>query len=118
MRKSIVKIYLAVLLVGGIYAGIVLLTEKAIPCIFFLTTGFKCPGCGVSRMFISMLKFDFVSAFHYNPVIFILFFAWNLTALGAFIGKPAFFRSNKFLLCCLYVTVGVLAVFGVLRNFY
>ncbi len=43
-----------------------------IPCIFHKITGFWCPGCGITRMLISILKLDFYQAFRYNPLLFTL----------------------------------------------
>ncbi len=54
-----------------------------IPCVFYKGTeyifkllkinheGIKCAGCGLSRMLISIVKLDFVSAFWYNPFLFV-----------------------------------------------
>lgn len=42
-----------------------------IHCIFKTYTGFYCPGCGITRMFKSMIVFDFYQAFRYNPLLFI-----------------------------------------------
>ncbi len=42
-----------------------------IPCIFNEITGLYCPGCGVTRMLISMIKLDFYQAFRYNQLLFI-----------------------------------------------
>lgn len=35
-------------------------------------SGITCPSCGMTRAAISLLKFDFASAFNYHPLIFIL----------------------------------------------
>lgn len=35
-------------------------------------TGITCPSCGMTRAAISLLKFDFVSAYSYHPLIFVL----------------------------------------------
>ena len=35
-------------------------------------TGITCPSCGMTRAALSLLKFDFVSAFTYHPLIFVL----------------------------------------------
>ncbi len=43
-----------------------------IPCIFHKITGLWCPGCGITRMIISILKLNFYQAFRYNPLLFIL----------------------------------------------
>lgn len=35
-------------------------------------TGITCPSCGMTRAALSLLKFDFISAFTYHPLIFVL----------------------------------------------
>ena len=116
MKKSILKIYATILGIGLPYYAWVSLTGRYIPCFYLSTTGFKCPGCGISHMFVAMAKLDFAKAFSYNPVMFVLFFVWNAIALLCFIGKPAFVQSPKFLYGALYVTVVVLFAFWLLRN--
>lgn len=41
-----------------------------IPCPVFWLTGVSCPGCGITRSLLSILRLDFVSAISYNPSIF------------------------------------------------
>ena len=60
------------LCVGCAYALFCRLTGLGIPCLFHLATGLNCPGCGVSRMLLSLLRLDFPAAFHYNAVLFCL----------------------------------------------
>ena len=43
-----------------------------IPCLFHEITNLYCPGCGITRMFLSLFKLDFYQAFRYNPLVFIL----------------------------------------------
>ena len=43
-----------------------------IPCIFHKITHFYCPGCGITRMILSILKLDLYQAFRYNPLLFIM----------------------------------------------
>lgn len=72
MKKIIVRdIIIALLLIC--YAVIVITTGKSIPCFIHLLTGLQCPGCGISRMLISMLYGDFRTAFSFHPFLFI---AW------------------------------------------
>lgn len=49
-----------------------------IGCFFKNTFGFSCPGCGLTRAFLAIFNFDFISAIKYNIIsiplfIFILF---------------------------------------------
>ena len=34
--------------------------------------GIECAGCGLTRMFLAIFKFDFYQAFRFNPCMFIL----------------------------------------------
>ena len=42
-----------------------------IPCLFNKITGLKCVGCGISRMLVALVRFDFASAFKYNAFLFV-----------------------------------------------
>ena len=43
-----------------------------ITCVFFKIFGIPCPGCGMTRAFLSLLKLDFYSAAKYNILIFFM----------------------------------------------
>ena len=58
-----------VLLVGLLYYLVIHITGIAIPCFYYTFTGFYCPGCGVTRMAVSLLRLDFEKAFYYHPVL-------------------------------------------------
>ena len=63
---------------GLIYAGIITLLHHGIPCWFHLITGLKCPGCGLTRSLLSLLRFDFASVLKYNlfaPLI-VFYIGW------------------------------------------
>lgn len=50
-----------------------------IPCVFKTLTGFPCPTCGATRVVRSLFQFDILSAFLWNPLLFlggIVFVAW------------------------------------------
>lgn len=115
-RKAIIKIYIWVIVIGLLYMGWIELTGKAIPCFYYKTTGLYCPGCGISRMFIALFRFDVKAAFAYNPVCFSLFFLWNLIAVLCCIKKASFARKAVFLYGFLGVSVVSLIVFCVIRN--
>ena len=43
-----------------------------IPCVFRYFLKIPCPGCGITRAVLSVLRFDFISALKYNPFVFAL----------------------------------------------
>lgn len=61
-----------VLGVGLAYAAFVMLTGLGIPCLFHELTGLLCPGCGISRMFLSLLRGDLLLAARYNLLVLML----------------------------------------------
>ncbi len=65
-----VKPVAILLAIGFAYVIIIKLTGFGLPCIFNSLTGLKCPGCGISRMFLSLLRLDFAAAFRWNGLIF------------------------------------------------
>ncbi len=87
----------------------------AIPCVFNKVTGLYCPGCGITRMCLSLLDGKIYQAFRYNPVVFIDI----PVILIAFILEKCF-KGNKSIknitnvifLVLLIITI----IFGVLRN--
>ena len=109
----------AVLLAGLLYYLIVRITGKGIPCMYYTLTGFYCPGCGMTRMMMALMRLDFVAAFHYQPVFFC-----SLLPLGVCFGTQAF-RYVKTGDAKLYwwqnVIIGIvivaLTVFCIYRNF-
>lgn len=68
--KSSIKKALSILALGLAYYLFVRLTGWGIPCVFSLVTGLLCPGCGISRMCMALLRLDFIGAFRYNAYVF------------------------------------------------
>lgn len=84
-------------------------------CPFHKITGLYCPGCGITRMFLSILTGDFYQAFRYNSLVFIslpimIFLYINnlLYPKKAIIKK---IPSNIW-----YLTIAIFLIYGVLRN--
>ncbi len=123
MKKRLFKLMKPIaipLAIGFIYAIFYLITGFGIPCPFKAVTGLYCPGCGISRMFMHMLRFDFPAAFSSNCVVF--------CALP-------FFAAGVVRHCCKYIRCGVreisrlenaliiiliviLLIFAVVRNIF
>ena len=87
-----------------------------IECPIHKLTGLYCPGCGITRMFISLFKLKFYQAFRYNPLLFLYLIIFGLYCLYYLIlkkiGKEPIKISNKFL----YVIICITILFGILRN--
>lgn len=121
MRERLKKTCLlgaVVVSVGCAYAFFWVKTGLSIPCPFHLLTGLNCPGCGVSRMMLSLLRLDFAAAFRYNAVLFCLLPV--LLGLGALyviryvrLGTK---RAGKTGEAIVWTLVGVLLSWGVVRN--
>ncbi len=115
-RRTIRRIYAVILTIGSAYLLFILITGWGIPCLYHLTTGWLCPGCGISRMFLSLARGDIAAAFAYNPVMFCLLPLWNLEALLCYWGRFPLFRRPAWLYSLLTITVTVLLVFTWVRN--
>ena len=75
-----------------------------------------CPGCGLTRMIISIFKLNFYQAFRYNPYIFILLVLFILYGIYALI---RYIITKKKTHISIKVLVGIsisLIVYMILRN--
>lgn len=108
-----------VLLALGLgYALWVRVTGLALPCPFRAVTGLLCPGCGVTRMCLALLRGDLAGAWAANPVLLLL-----LPVLGLLAVRTArrYIREGRSLgprwesaLC--WALTAVLIVWGAARN--
>lgn len=108
----------ALLLVGCAYAIFVSLTGLAIPCVFHLVTGLQCPGCGVSRMCVSLLHLDFAAAWGYNPALLCLLPFGIAVAADVFVRyvRCGCKRPHRWANVLLWLMLAALLLFGVWRN--
>lgn len=119
MNKKLLNI-IGILIIIFIYALIVLNTSFAIPCIFNKITGFQCPGCGITRMYIYMFKFDFKNAFMMNPIIFCAqpFIYYIIAKMGYAYISDKKYKTNKIEDVILYIVLILLILYGILRNIF
>ena len=106
MKKFIILIILLIL-----YLLISSYFHFYIPCPFKEITGFYCPGCGITRMLLSILKLDFYGAFRYNPLL----------PIGLYIYIDYLIRKEKSLYKKIpekmwYVVIIIFIIYGILRN--
>jgi len=73
-------------------------------CLFHDLTGLDCPGCGSLRSVQALLHGDVVSAFRFNPLLYVL--APALILCRRHLHKPTW----------LWSFVAVVIVFGIARN--
>ncbi len=93
-----------------------LLFNSFLPCIFHKITGFYCPGCGVTRMLISIFKLEFYQAFRYNVYLFILLIitiVYQIIKLITYKLLTKKIRLNNYIYILLLMTT---IAFGILRN--
>lgn len=102
----------------AVYFVFIEITGLAIPCVFHALTGLLCPGCGGTRMFKSLINGDILKAFYYNqfvfislPIFFVLFI--NLVYSNFKNNKPLI---NKIPNWVYFIYIGLLVVFGIIRN--
>lgn len=121
MKARLYKVFLRITILmaaGAAYALFYLRTGIGIPCPLRALTGLKCPGCGVTRLCISLLKGDFAAAWHYHPVLFcilpllavlLLWSAYRYVKTGTVRYPPGAH-------VLLYLMIAALLVFCVVRN--
>lgn len=109
-----------ILAVGLFYFLFIQITSIRIPCIFYELTSFLCPGCGITRMCVSIIRLDFASAFGYNkfvfvtlPVLVYIFASVEFNYISRGKKLPSKFAE----ILCYFEMIG-LAVFFVLRNIF
>lgn len=115
---KVIKTLLMILAVGIAYGLFVIYTGLGIPCPVNTITGYQCPGCGVSRMCMALLKLDVNSAYHYNKVLFLL-----LPILLAVFSYQTYryiryddVKLTKVQSAILYIALALLVIWGIMRN--
>lgn len=79
-------IYLAVAGVSGLFFYSLYRAGRfpVFPCVFKEVTGAACPTCGSTRSLVYLSRFDILSAFRFNPLVFfgvVVFSLWVLYGL-------------------------------------
>ncbi|MBK7866449.1 MAG: DUF2752 domain-containing protein [Ignavibacteriales bacterium] len=56
----------------GIVVQIIFGLDILPPCLFTTLFDISCPGCGITRASVHLVKFEFSSAWHTNPFIYLI----------------------------------------------
>ncbi len=117
MRNKIIKLLLLfVLLIVYLLVGNYFHIYLACPIKKF--TGLYCPGCGVTRMLLNILKGNFYQAFRYNVLVFIslpFFFFYYLYHLYC-LSKNKTSKIQQLEPGIWYFLIVIFLIYGILRN--
>lgn len=109
---------LPIIAAGLIYYIIIKIIGKGLPCPIRAITGKYCPGCGVTRMCVSLLEGDFKAAVSYNLLLM------SLIPVGAVFGTRRAYiyvktgasepdRLEAVVICIVFV---ITVAFWIMRN--
>lgn len=86
------------------------------PCLIHEYTNLYCPGCGVTRMILSLVQLNFYQAFRYNALLFIYLILALIYVIIKVLAK-VIFHKNIHLNNYVYIFLLVLCIgFGIIRN--
>jgi len=111
------KIIIAILCIAILFI-LVANNIITVPCAFHEITGLYCPGCGVTRMFLSIAELNFYQAFRYNPFVFVLliiYLNYKLYYLIIWLFDRNK-KQKKIPELIIYIILIVAILFGILRN--
>ena len=117
--KKLLRTGILLLCAGLLYAFLVRRFGVGVPCPVYALTGLSCPGCGVSRMCLALLRLDFAEAFRQNRCVLLLLPVFGYVAARWCVG---YVRTGDRLLrgsakIAAVVCVVLLIAFGAVRNF-
>lgn len=107
---------LTLLIIGVIYYIWIINTGIYIPCLFRLITGYKCPGCGITTMIISLSQLDFKGAFIANPFLFITGPLIIIEVIYSMFKNSENEKLPQWNTIALYTYIAILLLFGIIRN--
>ena len=117
-KKKAIIIWGGAILIGIAASFVMIRINFYLPCPFRSLTGYLCPGCGATRMFLNLFQLDFIEAFKSNGMLlislpFILFILAEMTVSYVNDGK---LTNSKISGRIAVALIACFVVFGILRN--
>lgn len=117
LRQVIIK-YAVILGIGFAYFLFVMIKHVGLSCPIHTVTGKYCPGCGISRMCLAILRLDFRAAYLSNRFLFILA---PFLIVYIIVKEIGYIRngnrvSGRVETAILWGVLAVTIAFGVMRN--
>lgn len=115
-----IRTLLCICMAGLLYILVCTYTLFRVPCMFYILTGWKCPGCGITRMCLFLLRGNVKSAWEANQVLFILLPLAILFLIRREILyiKTGVRKLSRIENISLYVVLAILIIFSVIRNIF
>ena len=117
--QHVIRNYLIILIIFISYFFINKYTGFGIPCLFYEITGYKCPGCGITRCLFAILHLNFKEAFNYNPLVFI-YLPFIIAYFIYYDYLYIYNKKDKILVkipsVFSYILLGITILYGILRN--
>ena len=95
-KREVLHLFLCL----GLYCVIAVLLH--LPCPILWITGISCPGCGITRACLSLLRLDVAAALYYNPSVFAVILA---AILLVFSEKKKTKNTTLFVTACFMIAV-------------
>lgn len=117
-KNKVIKGILFLFGSGMLYVFFIKITGFQIPCFFYLFTGLYCPGCGISRMCLFLLQFEFSKAFRANQLLFLCLPFFVIIALWMIYRyiRYGIIKTGKIMTGCLIIFIVLFLAFGIVRN--
>ena len=115
-RGALLRLLAGLLALGLGYAWVVTHLGVGLPCPFYTLTGLLCPGCGVSRLCLALLRGDWAGAWAANPALCLLALPIGALLLCRAVGYVKGRGSARWEARSWLTIAVLLLVFGMARN--
>lgn len=109
------KLIFVIAILGISYVTFIKTTGLSIPCQFKILTGLECPGCGTTRVCLSLLSLNVKTAFSINPILTISIIPLIVTYIdylyNDIIHDTGFKNWHTGLIVCVMISLIIFAIY-------